>query len=290
MEKTETVDIAARDAETQQKIFEKIQELEAAGKFNDPVQPIDFSAMVHVDENYKYLPNDFLFVILRSVTRFIFLCFTPIVTKILMGGSVRGRENIRVLKHKGAVVICNHVHTIDNLLVRQASFGHWFYATVAEFNNRNDFLGLVLRAAGAIPFSSSFKAMANFNKAVTKLLSKGTFLIGYPEQALWMRYEKPRTYNSGMFHIAAANNVPIVPMFITWGEPGTFRKIFSKKKVATINILPPVFPDETKNRKENTKYLQKAAFAEVVECYTKVYGHAPEYTCAPELSPLNQLN
>lgn len=290
MDNRETIDIAATDAETQQKIFEKIQELEKAGKFNEPVQPIDFSAMSHVDENYKYVPTDFFFLILKSVVRFIFFCFCPIVTKILMGGSVRGRENLRGLKNKGAIVTCNHVHTIDNLLVRQAVFPHSFYATVAEFNNRNDFLGLVLLTAGALPFSTSFKAMANFNKAVTKLLSKGAFITGYPEQALWMRYEKPRTYNVGMFHIAASNNAAVVPMFITWGEPGAFRKIFSKKKVATINILPPVFPDENKNRKENIKYLQKAAFAEVVECYAKVYGHAPEYSCPPELSPLNQLN
>lgn len=290
MDKTENVDIAAMDAETQQKIFEKIQELESEGKFNDPVQPIDFNAMVHVDENYKYLSKNFFFFLWESTIRFVGCYIGPIVTKFMMGGRVRGRENLRMLKNKGAIVTCNHVHTIDNLLVRQAVFGHRFYITVAEFNNRNDFLGWVLRAAGTLPFSSSIKAMANFNKAVTKILGKGAFLLGYPEQALWMRYEKPRTYSAGMFHIAAANNVPVVPMFITWSEPGAFRKIFSKKKVATINILPPVFPDENKNRKENTKYLQKAAFAEVVECYTKVYGHAPEYTCAPELSPLNQLN
>lgn len=290
MDKIESVDIAAMDAETQQKIFEKIQELEREGKFNDPVQPIDFNAMVHVDENYKYLSRNFFFLIWVAIITFVGRFICPLVTRIVIGISFKGKENIQSLKRKSAVVICNHVHTIDNIVVREACFGHKLYTTVAEFNNRNDFLGWVLRASGTLPFSSSIKAMANFNKAVTKILGNGAFLLGYPEQALWMRYEKPRTYSAGMFHIAAANNVPVVPMFITWNEPCAFRKIFSKKKVATINILPPVFPDENKNRKENTKYLQKAAFAEVVECYTKVYGHAPEYTCAPELSPLNQLN
>lgn len=285
----EHIDIAAIGKETQHKIFERIEQLEKEGKFAEPVQGIDFDAMVRVDENYKFLSHNFFFLIWVGIIRFVACWIGPIVTRFVMGTKVRGRENLRALKGKGAVVTCNHVHTLDNMLVREACFGHRIYITVAEFNNRNDFLGWTMRASGTLPFSASIKAMANLNKAITRVLSKGCFLLGYPEQALWMRYEKPRLYSPGMFHIAAANSVAVVPMFITWGEPGAFRKIFSKKKVATIHILEPIFPDATKNRKENTQLLQRRAFEEVVACYTEVYGHAPEYTCSDELSPLNQF-
>lgn len=285
----ESIDIAAISKETQQKILAKIEQLELEGKFAEPVQPIDFSEMVRVGENYKYLSHNFFFLIWVGVIRFVACWFGPIMTRIVMGGRVRGRANLRGLRGKGAVVTCNHVHTVDNMLVREASFGHRLYITVAEFNNRNDFLGWTMRASGTLPFSSSIKAMANLNKAMTRVLSKGCFLLGYPEQSLWMRYKKPRLYSVGMFHIAAANNVPVVPMFVTWGEPGAFRKIFSKKEVATINILAPIFPDAEKSRKENAVMLQRRAFEEVVACYTEVYGHAPEYACGAELSPLNQF-
>jgi len=109
----------------------------------------------------------------------------------------------------------------------------------------------------------------------------GCAVLGYPEQSLWLRYEKPRPLHTGMFHIASANNVPVVPMFITFSAPSKLRSLFSKKKVATLHILPPIRPDENLSRKANTAFLADKAAKAWRSCYASVYGRESDIRSNP---------
>ena len=52
-----------------------------------------------------------------------------------------------------------------------------------------------------------------------------------------------REFKRGAFKIAYDNNVPIVPMMITYRKSKGWRKITNKKPLLNISILTPVFPD-----------------------------------------------
>src|SRR5574344_1361370 len=269
------MDIAAIRYTTQKQIEERIRQLEKEEKFGEHVNPIDYDSVKHVGEDYNFLPHNPFFLLWKCIIRTIASVFGPILTLFVLGARVEGRKNLRGLK--GAVLSCNHVHVLDNMIVRQAVFGHTLYIAVAEFNNMKGLLGWVIRGAGTLPFSGSCRAMIRLQKTFTHLLEKGCFILGYPEQALWNRYEKPRPYHDGMFHIAVDNNVSVVPLFITFREPSPIRRIFSRKKTAVLHILAPVYPKPYLNRRDSIQDMRARTFDACVSCYTETYGKAPVY-------------
>lgn len=263
------MDIAAARKDTQEKIQEKIKNLESKGEYWTNVQPINYEKVIPVTKDYNFLPRNPFFLIWSAIVRAIAILIGPFAMLFVLGGRTVGKRNLRGLK--GFVAVCNHVHTLDNMLVRQAVFGHRLYITVAEFNNMKGFLGSFIRAAGTLPFSSNVSAVINLQKTISYLLKKNCAILGYPERALWYRYEKPRPLNNGMFHIAVKNKVPVVPMFITFEEPSKFRKIFSKKKCAKLNILKPIFPNPELSDRENISEMMKNCSAQWEECYKEHY-------------------
>lgn len=273
------MDIAGIKISTQKQIENRIEELECSGKFDEHIQPVDFSSMIPVTETYDFFPHTVLFRMWSAAVRFIASALGPLVTLFVMGARVQGRKNLHGVK--GAVFICNHVHVLDNMVVRQAVFGRTLYITVAEFNNMKGLLGWIIRGAGTLPFSTNIKAMNNLQRTLSNLLGKGCAVLGYPEQSLWYRYEKPRPFHDGMFHIAVKNNVPVVPLFITFKKPSKFRSMFSRKKTAVLHILPPVYPLDSLSNRENVRYMMLESQKRCRECYTDFYGHAPVYLTRP---------
>ncbi|QNL97368.1 1-acyl-sn-glycerol-3-phosphate acyltransferase [Treponema sp. Marseille-Q4132] len=263
-------DIGGIKSDTQREIQNRIRELEKKGEFDGNVQPIDYAAMIRVSDDYVFLPRTFSFFLWRVFIRTAAAVLGPVLTKFVLGARVEGRKNLCGVK--GFVAVCNHVHSLDNMIVRQAVFGHTLYITVAEFNNMKGPIGSIMRGAGTLPFSGNVKAMNELQKTLSLLLKKGCAVLGYPEQSLWLRYEKPRPFHNGMFHIAAANKVPVVPMFITFSAPSKLRSLFSKKKVATLHIFPPIYPDENLSRKENAAFSMDKAAKAWRDCYVSVYG------------------
>ena len=268
------MDIGGIKGDTQREIQNRIAELEKKGEFDGNVQPIDYDAMIRVTDDYVFLPRTFSFFLWRVFIRAAATVLGPVLTKFVLGARVEGRKNLCSVK--GFVAVCNHVHSLDNMIVREAVFGHTLYITVAEFNNMRGPIGSIMRGAGTLPFSGNVKAMNELQKTLSLLLAKGCAVLGYPEQSLWLRYEKPRPFHTGMFHIAAANSVPVVPMFITFSAPSKLRSFFSKKKVATLHILSPIYPDKTLSRKENAAFLMSRASKAWRDCYVSVYGYEPD--------------
>lgn len=259
----------------QQKILERQAECERKGEFHEHVQEINWDVVQKVTPDYDFLPDSVGFKIWRACCRSIAILLGPAVDRIICGTRVRGRENLYGIE--SAILICNHVHDLDNLMVRQAVFGHRLYITVGEFNNMDNLLGDLLRGAGTLPFSSNMTAMKKLGDTIGTLLAKKRYVLFFPEGSLWWRYEKPRPFLDGAFHYATQFNVPVVPMFITFKEPSFLRSIFSTKKVATIHILPPVFPKANAERRENITYLRDRSFSEVKACYEESYDCPLEY-------------
>ena len=109
--------------------------------------------------------------------------------------------------------------------------------------------------------------MKKFMNAVNTLLQQGHFILIYPEQSMWWNYRKPKPLKKGAFTMAAKNNVPVLPCFITMkdsdilGEDGFFVQEY------TIHIGKPIKPDAS------LPYLQRsnAMLEQNYEIWKKIY-------------------
>ena len=119
--------------------------------------------------------------------------------------------------------------------------------------------------------SANFSAQKNFFDSVKKLLEKGNFITFFPERAEWWGYEKPRPHEKGAYHIAVKNNVPIVPIFITFRQTEDSKKRRHGIKQFVVNILTPIYPDDNLSDKENIDSMMKDCMEQYSKCYQEFY-------------------
>lgn len=183
--------------------------------------------------------------------RTVLFLFSPLLLKVWFGAKVTGRKNLKELKGKGALCVCNHVDYLDTLFVRQA-VGHFrSYHTISQQNNKGGALGHLLRHGGTLPFSENFSAMKNLTAEMERLLKKGKIINFYPEKAMWSAYQKPRPMLDGVFYYAVKFGVPVIPIFCTFKK----RKRGSIKSLR-INILQPVYADESFPKKQRIQKMR----------------------------------
>ncbi len=252
-----------------EELLQRIKDCEQRGDFHYNVEPIDGESYDPVDEKYEHLCHSFFECFFHLLIRIAAIIAGIFINGIAFGMRVKGRKNLRGLK--SAIITCNHVNNFDNLMVRNAVFGHRLYIVVGEFNNKKGFFGKCLKAGGTLPLSANLRAMINLRKAVEKLLKKRNFVLFYPEEAEWWNYEKPRPFRNGAFHFAATSNVPVIPIFLTFSNPKGLRAKIIKNKIVTVNIMPPLYPLEHQSVKENTDYMRDANYAACVAKYEEVY-------------------
>lgn len=252
-----------------EELLERIRDAERRGDFHFVAEPIDENSYDPVDENYNHLCSGFLECLFHLFVRFIALIAGVFINGLAFGMKVKGRKNLR--RVKSAVVTCNHVNNFDNLMVRNALFGHRLYIVVGEFNNKKGFFGRCLKAGGTLPLSANLRAMINLRKATEQLLKKRNYVLFYPEEAEWWMYEKPRPFRNGAFHFAATANVPVIPIFLTFSDPKGLRAKIVKSKVVTVHIMPPIYPKEHNSVKENVDYMRDANYGLCVKKYEEVY-------------------
>ena len=115
-------------------------------------------------------------------------------------------------------------------------------------------------------------------KAVDVLRQKGDFILIYPEQSMWWNYRKPKPLKPGAFKIAARNNVPVIPIFITMQDSENLDEEGFPIQEYIVNIAEPIYPDENISQKENTEKMLNQNFKIWKEIYENFYGTPLEYT------------
>ena len=96
-------------------------------------------------------------------------------------------------------------------------------------------------------------------------LSKNNIVHFYGEHGLWPRYKQSRPLKKGAFHYAVTNNVPIVMIVY----------LFGKKRV-TAQILEPIYPNATLNKKEAVDDLQHRTQKAYDDAVIKFYHYDRE--------------
>lgn len=188
-----------------------------------------------IDENYKYVSHNFFYKIWCGIVRVFGFIFFPIAGKIWLSYKIKGKKNLRKVKG-GAVLVANHVHYIDILLLKSAvcRWRKTYFITLAS-DMDIPIAAPLIRGYGALPLATTFGGVKKLNATVDELLQKKKRLIVFPEAALWPYYNDVRPFQKGAFVFATRNNVPIIPVVLSW----TKTKFFKRPKLI-MTILPPV--------------------------------------------------
>lgn len=263
--------------------------LEKQGKFatdmNEKHRTFD---ALDIDRGYDYLPEKPLERVRRAVILSIVAALGPVVTWFAQGARVEGKENLRAVRG-GAISVCNHVHTLDTLMVKNALGPFRTFHTGSYYLLKRGALGRIFKAGGFLPVGTRFRDIKNLQDAVGALVARGKIVNFYPEHALWPQYEKLRPFQSGAFRYAAKFGVPVLPLFIEFRETKLRRLLHGKKKVI-LHILPAVYPSsaEGETLHERTQALSAAVFEAMRAAGNRLYGQevrAADYVQAQPAEP-----
>ena len=208
---------------------------------------------IKVDETYPFIKSpsfERFSVGLKSFAKPILKC----IDKIAFSLQIDGRENLIGLENKGYISVCNHVNILDCTMIGVALNRTDLTITTIKENFEVPVVRLFVKALGAIPIPRNIKGMEKFSDAVEIYLKEGKVVHFYPEGILFPYYNGLRKFKRGAFTYAIKNNVPIVPMIITYHERNSK---FRKTPTAQLHILKPVYPNKNlKTEREQIKEIQ----------------------------------
>ena len=277
----------AEKSEYRLKVQERIEELEREGKFDIDVED-DPPTIVLTPDNIDYLRKKMTSKIKRVFANEVGERFLDSLLKNnkLIIKKVNGMENLNKVA-TGAIVTCNHFNPFDCFTVEKVFRMSGkieekrLYKVIREGNYTNfpGLYGFFFRNCDTLPLSSNKRTMVNFMKAVDSLLQKGEFILIYPEQSMWWNYRKPKPLKHGAFKIAARNNVPVIPIFITMEDSNIIGDDGFPVQEYTVNIAEPIYPDEKLTQRENTEKMLNENYEAWKKIYEDFYKIPLEYSC-----------
>ena len=261
------------------KVIENIKKALELGNLNSKVELND--PVITEEERQKEILN---FDIMRKnpikkIKRIAARNVANNYTKLFNGDTkIIGIDNMRNLD-SGAIITSNHFSPKDSTMIiyanKKAGKKKPIDIIIEEENviMKGQFRFL-LRNCGTIPISKSKEYMSNrFMPAIKELLKRKHFILIYPEEQMWFNYRKPRTCKIGAYHLAAKNNVPILPCFVAMEErKGEYEEDGFNKLKYTLYIMPPIYPDSSKDIKTNKEEMQKKDYEAKVNAYETAYG------------------
>lgn len=172
------------------------------------------------------------------VLYYILLPLAWIVFHIGFRVCAEGRDNLKKIRTRGYILAPNHISAIDPVFVIITRF--WGRRMIVfakkELFEINAFLSWFFRCAGAMCVRGTKEEAAVIDETVARCQSGESLLI-FPEGTR----EKDGTFlqpKSGLFVIAAAAAVDVVPVRIHYETPDGKMKLFCKVRVVYGEPMP----------------------------------------------------
>ena len=260
------------------RIQEKIIEFERAGIFDKDVED-DPETIPLEPDMIDYLKDGFRDKMYNKFAYYQAVKFfdKSVADKKVIIKNVIGIEN--AILDSGAIVTCNHFNPYDSFSVEKSMRDagilkkRKLYKVIREGNYTNfpGFFGFIFKHCNTLPLSSVKETMKKFLKACEELLSRGNYILIYPEQSMWWNYRKPKPLKPGAFSIAVKNQVPILPVFITMEDSETIGDDGYPIQEYTIYFEKPIYPDSTKTNKENENIMMEKNYGVWKKIYEDFY-------------------
>lgn len=229
------------------------------------------NSKVKFDGSYNFKPRNFFFKvwawIFIAVAKPILASFFKLKYKI----KYIGKENLKDLRKKAFVMTLNHVFLYDDLSVgTNMFFSRKIYFTGLDRSFRRPFIGFWMRSLGGIPIpASSLSGMKKFNDDVSEILQSGKPVLYNPEGSMWPYYREIRPFKRGAFAMAIKNDVPILPLVLTFKRKKKRNGKFKYRLFFTIG--KPLYRDESLDQKAASEKLMKETYEVTVQTAKEFY-------------------
>lgn len=203
---------------------------------------------VKLKDTYVFYRHDFFFRLINRIIFWLTKFFLFFPKKLVWGYRIIGKKNIK--KQKGFLLISNHTHQLDALIISTSLPWKKLYITTLQSNMGFGIISKYFRCGGAVPIPEDIKLFKKFNKETTETLNKGHNILVYPEAALMPYCDHIRSFKPGAFHFALDAKATIIPSVITYHKPkGLYKLTRRKKPCMRYNILPPYTLKDYGNRR-----------------------------------------
>lgn len=184
----------------------------------------------------------------------VYLILTPL-NFIFFRLKTEGKENLKLIRKKGVVIVANHCHFMDVTFIAVKMMPRTFYTVSLPENFRIPVIGALVKALDALPIPTDLHGMRLFKEVVSDVLKEKTPVLFFSEGALWQHYRELRPFKEGAFRTAVQNNVPVMPAVTTFTVK---HKSLTKKKYRTkLTFLKPIYPDASLPVSEAIEKLKK---------------------------------
>ncbi len=166
------------------------------------------------------------------------------VLRLCYGFRIQGAENAEAVSG-GAVTVCNHVHTLDCVMLSLAFPGRRLWCLSLPDNLTLPVAGVIVRNMGAIAVPSNAEDYREFCRHMKKCFAAGQWLQVYPEGELISGCRELRPFHPGAFRFSLQFQVPIIPCVLR-----TYRRRWPFRRGLELVILPPVYPEQDFPKRE----------------------------------------
>ncbi len=197
----------------------------------------------------SFCPDHWLYRLLR---RIIFRLFPP-VFRVLYGWRICGEIPEEAVR-QGGVSVCNHIHTLDCIMMAYLWKDYFVQFLTLASNLRIPVAGPIVKLMGGIPLPESIDGWKPVYQRVEKAFSEGQILQIYPEGELIGGCRQLRPFRPGAFTFAVKYKKPVIPCVLRFYP--RFRKNGVRRKDGMeLVILPPVYPPSERSGKAAAKAL-----------------------------------
>lgn len=182
----------------------------------------------------------------------------------------------------GAIVTSNHFNPLDSYNIRkivEEKLHKKLYIVVQDTNlAMPGFLGFLFNNIEVIPLSKSPNyIIKKFVPELKKILSKGDFILIYPEEEMWFNYRLPRPCKRGAYQFAHELDVPVISCFVKMIDTDkTDNDEFNKVKYE-VSINKVIYPEAGASVKSDSRKMAEVDYEARKKAYEDAYNKKLNY-------------
>lgn len=182
----------------------------------------------------------------------------------------------------GAIITSNHFNPLDSYNIRkivEEKLHKKLYIVVQDTNlAMPGALGFLFNNIEVIPLSKSPNyIIKKFMPELKKILSKGNFVLIYPEEEMWFNYKLPRPCKRGAYQFAHELDVPVISCFVKMTDTNiTDNNEFNIVKY-DVFINKVIYPEKNESIKSDSRKMTEVDYETRKKAYEDAYNKELKY-------------
>lgn len=182
----------------------------------------------------------------------------------------------------GAIITSNHFNPLDSYNIRkivEEKLHKKLYIVVQDTNlAMPGALGFLFNNIEVIPLSKSPNyIIKKFMPELKKILSKGNFVLIYPEEEMWFNYKLPRPCKRGAYQFAHELDVPVISCFVKMTDTNiTDNNEFNIVKY-DVFINKVIYPEKNESIKSDSRKMAEVDYETRKKAYEYAYNKELKY-------------